>query len=90
MKISDTEAHVCLGSGEVKVGDKIKLYHNICTRNALPANKPSKNLPGSKCELRIIGEGQIASLINDHYSIATFAGGVQFEEGDIVERGTSQ
>lgn len=30
MKTSDTEAHVCLGDKEVKVGDRVNAFTNYC------------------------------------------------------------
>ena len=31
MKINDREAHVCMNHNEVKVGDKVTLYRNLCS-----------------------------------------------------------
>ncbi len=30
MKANDEEAHVCMGNTEVKVGDRVVLYKNVC------------------------------------------------------------
>lgn len=81
MKVSESEAHVCLNKGEVKVGDKVELYSNICTsskaRGEFPCNKVSK------------GHGMVMEIINEHYSLVKFDQGVKFMEGDFIERHTA-
>jgi hypothetical protein len=73
MKISDTEAHVCVGEEEVHAGSEIEVLRNVCRRE-----KPYA------CELKLIGIGRITELLNDHYSVATFPAGLSFQEGDLV------
>lgn len=73
MKISDTEAHVCVGKEEVHTGSEIEVLRNVCRRE-----KPYA------CELKSIGTGRITEPLNDHYSVATFPAGVAFQEGDLV------
>lgn len=77
MKISPTEAHVCLGVGEVAAGDRITLFRSVCT-------KATKTTP--RCEKKLIGHGTIKTILNEHYSIAAMDEGVDYLEGDIVER----
>ena len=89
MKLSENEAHICLGKGDVKEGDKITLFRNVCSKNTQVGTKGSQIAGGPRCELRRIGEGQIATLLNNHYSVASFGAGIQFEEGDIVEKSKS-
>jgi hypothetical protein len=33
MTVSDTEAHVCMGKGEVRAGDAVECYHHPKTAN---------------------------------------------------------
>lgn len=73
MKISDTEAHVCVGKDEVRSGSEIEVLRNVCRRQ-----KPYS------CTLKSIGTGRISELLNHHYSVATFPAEVPFQEGDLV------
>jgi hypothetical protein len=82
MKASDDEAHVCLGDDEVKVGDKLTFFKNVC---ASPRSKASLGESGG-CTKERLGEGEIVRLLNRHYSIARVNQGVPFEEGTIVEK----
>ena len=84
MKISDTEAHVCMGEGEVKAGDKVAFYKNVCS-----APKPGGRIDASVavgCKKVMIGTGEISQTLNEHYSVVHIAPGVQFKEGTIVEK----
>jgi len=83
MKTSPTEAHVCLGNKEAKVGDRVTAFNNFCT------GKGSSRLDGggeSACEKRKLGEGTVTTLINEHYSVVKFDDGVKFDEGTFVEK----
>jgi hypothetical protein len=79
MKISERIAHVSLGENEVKPGDEITLYRNICSE--LTSKDPRR----SNCERTKIGKGVITELLNNHYSVAKFPEDVFFREGDLVE-----
>ena len=72
MKISPNEAHVCLGKGEVKAGDKVTISKNEC-------------VPKQSCRLVKVGEGEVVEVLNDHYSVVK-AEGVPLEEGYVVEK----
>ena len=81
MKTSDSEAHVCMGQGEVKAGDRVTLFRNVCTPPV------STRVPGRVlCEKREIGKGTVQEVLNEHYSVVKFDPGVQFEEGTFVEK----
>lgn len=82
MKINENEAHVCLGNGEVKVGDKVNAFKNICTKE-LPQYRNNGFPP---CRKESIGSGIVTSLLNEHYSVVKFDKGVDFNEGTIVEK----
>ena len=81
MKASEDEAHVCLGNNEVKTGDKVNLFKNICTSKGRAADGG-----GAGCEKRFLGEGEVSQILNQHYSVVKVAKGVPFEEGTIVEK----
>ena len=71
MKTKPDEAHVCLGKGDVKTGDKVTIFKNECQ--------------GRSCTKTKVGEGEVTEILNEHYSVVK-APGVSFEEGYIVER----
>jgi hypothetical protein len=88
MKISDTQAHVCLGNEEVNVGDSVTLFRNVC--HASPDATPKTPAQTKNhCEKTFIAEGKVVELLNKHYSVASFPTGIDVREGDVVERGRS-
>lgn len=83
MKTSNDEGHVCLGKGEVKTGDRVTIFKNVCTGKG--AKEQFSGTTGS-CEMEQKGMGTVKSIINDHYSVVKFDPGVSFEEGTMVEK----
>jgi hypothetical protein len=77
MKIDPTSAHVCLGTGEVAVNDRVRLYRNVC--------KPSGNWK-KDCTRETVAEGTVTALLDEHYSVVTFPAGTVFEEGNTIEK----
>jgi hypothetical protein len=75
MRTTDTDAHVCLGRGEVAVGDHVHLIHNDCA-----GSKPTQ------CHRVPVADGTVLELFDDHYSLVRFPSGTTFAEGDTVER----
>jgi hypothetical protein len=84
MKTSADEAHVCLGNGEVKQGDRVALYDNICTNEGRISGKNGGEKP--TCRKAFLGNGIVEELLNEHYSLIKVDQGVAFKEGAIVER----
>ena len=80
MKIDEEIAHVCVDKNEVKPGDRIVLYRNICDQFA------PKDPRRINCTKHKIGDGLIIELLNEHYAIAKFPNETGFREGDMVER----
>ena len=80
MKESVNEAHVCLGEGEVKVGDRVALYKNVCTGGGKSRGE------GAGCTKKLLGNGIVEETLNNHYSVVKVDPGVQFEEGTLVEK----
>jgi hypothetical protein len=76
MKTTDTDAHVCLGKGEVAVGDRVHLIHNDCSAGSKPG----------QCRRVTGGDGTVVELFDDHYSLVRFPPGTAFAEGDTIER----
>lgn len=84
MKISDREAHVCMGDKEVGPGDKVALFKNECVspKEAVRLSGPSSG----GCRRVKLGEGQVIQVLNEHYSVIEVNPGVAFEEGTVVEK----
>lgn len=80
MKVNAEEAHVCMGEKEVKVGDRVALFKNQCSRSG------GKVGSADPCHKVKIGEGSVERVLNEHYSVVKVNPGVQFEEGAIVEK----
>jgi hypothetical protein len=85
MKVSEREAHVCMGVGEVKAGDRVALYRDECDRSGLPS-KGVRGVPEARCNRVRLGEGVVVRTLNEHYSVVEVDSGVSFEEGTTVEK----
>lgn len=79
MKVSATDAHVCLGDREVSVGDEVSLVRHRC-------DPTTKAVASERCKRSVVATGRVVELVNEHYSVVRFPAGVAFEEGDTVER----
>ncbi|OQW53842.1 MAG: hypothetical protein A4S09_06395 [Proteobacteria bacterium SG_bin7] len=77
MKESDTLAHVSIHN--VKIGDSVTLYENVCTRTN--GERPA----GSACRRREKAAGVVTKIFNEHYSLVEFPPGTKVAEGDFVE-----
>lgn len=80
MKVSDSEAHVCLGDNEVKAGDKVALFRNECV------GRGQREGSAGNCRLVRLGEGRVEKTLNEHYSVVRVNPGVAFSEGTLVEK----
>ena len=80
MKMNATDAHVCLGEGEVQVGDKVDLIHHVCE----PLS--GKSAASERCKPQLVSTGQVVEVLNSHYSLVRFPSGVTLNEGDTVEK----
>lgn len=83
MKINDTEAHICVGKEEVKVGDKFTAFKNECKR--AQGGKAMTEGFGETCKKVKLGDATIKQLLNEHYALLTFEPGVKFDERSFVE-----
>ena len=85
MKINDSEAHVGLGSDEVKQGDSIALFKNKCGRP--PGGLSQEGVYNDPvCQKIPLGDGEITRVLNRQFSVARIAPGVEFDESTIVEK----
>jgi hypothetical protein len=77
MKVSDTEAHVCMNKGELRPGEAVRLYRGPCNTPKNPTfaqNCPREGVPG-----------EVEKELNPHYWVVRFPAGTKFDEGDRVE-----
>lgn len=75
MKISPTEAHVCLHPGTFAVGDRVNIFTMTCQMRIDRA---------VDCRRDVVGRGRITRVINDHYAAVEVAA-QRLEEGLGVE-----
>ena len=85
MKVSDEEAHVCMGEGEVKPGDSVALFENVCTGPKGGA-RSGEGANAGGCTKKRTGEGRIERVLNEHYSVMKASPGSVFREGTVVEK----
>jgi len=75
MKVTDTDAHVCLAEGQAAVGEHVRLYQHRCTTAGR----------ATTCEKVAVADGVVTELLNEHYSTVRFPAGTTIAEGDTVE-----
>lgn len=85
LKHNAQEADVCLGKGEVKTGDKVSLYKSEC-KPRTSVGRDGGGGGGQSCSKVKVGEGEIAQVLDEHYSTMRVKSGVPFDEGTIVEK----
>lgn len=78
MKLDDSTAHVGLRKGEAKVGDHVVLYSDSCS--------PKLKGEARQCTKKERGHGTVTQVVSDNYLEVKFASGVEFKEGDFVEK----
>jgi len=83
MKISDTDAHICIGKNEVNVGQRASIYRNECEK--LPASSSLAKNTGPNCKKVFVGDGAVKEVLNSHYSVLRLDRPIDFREGDVVE-----
>ncbi len=80
MKVSESEAHVCLD--QAKVGDRLTLFKNNCpVRGTTMGSSDNSGM----CEKVRVGQGTVTQILNQHYSVLKADAGVAIEEGNFVE-----
>ncbi len=84
LKHNAQEADVCLGKGEVKPGDKVALFKSECEPRTSGGRDGGGG--GQSCTKVKLGEGEIAQVLDEHYSTMRVSSGVSFDEGTIVEK----
>lgn len=84
MKTGKKTAHVCLGNNDVKKGDKLDFYSNICT--GYSGGGRDEGGDTRECEMRILGTGTVINLLNSHYSEVETDGSFKISEGTLVQK----
>lgn len=80
MRISDNQAHVCLGKQEAKPGDRVNIVRNECTRSAYGGKSGAREV----CKQANINSGVISENLNEHYAVVQLDQAGAFREGDLV------
>jgi len=78
MKIDEKIAHVALNKGEVSVGDHVELFANICSLKS--------EVDTRTCRKVLKGHGVVSKVLSNSYSEVVFDDGVQFSEGNFVQK----
>jgi hypothetical protein len=86
MKVSETEAHVCLLDSDAPIGTRVQLYRHDCKSQYAKPGTPSSARTPYVCEKQAVGVGTISQKIGGHYVVVTFPAGTQYEEGYTIER----
>lgn len=87
MKISDSQAHVGMGKGDVSVGDHVQLYQNVCPpKRAAGRSGDGADANAGSCRKEPRGHGEVVQLLGDDYSVVKFPPDTQFSEGDTLEK----
>jgi len=76
MKLSDTQAHVCLFEKEAPVGTQVQLYRHTCK---------SQGRGAYQCTKQSMAIGKISQTMGGHYALVTFPEGTKLEEGYTIE-----
>jgi hypothetical protein len=85
MKVSETQAHVCLLDQEATVGAQVQLYRHDCKGQYDKPGTPY-NRTAYECKKEAVAIGTIAQKMGGHYALVTFPQGTQYEEGYTVEQ----
>lgn len=84
-KDNEKEGHVCIGHDEVKPGDIVKVYKNICKSNVVNGGERGIRRAAT-CEKQFKGEGKIEDFSNEHFAKIQALGDLNLEQGLIVEK----
>lgn len=84
LKHNTEEADVCLGKGEVNVGDRVSLFKSECKARTMGGRDGAGST--QSCSKIKLGEGEIVRVLDDHYSTIRVSSNVPFGEGTIVEK----
>ena len=77
MKTDDQQAHVCLGSNDVELGDKVDFFDNVCLK---------KKGEETTCKITLLGTGTVTKLLNTHYSVVKADSKFKMREGNLVQK----
>ena len=85
MKVSETEAHVCLFDHDASIGTHVQLYRHSCTSQYGKPGTPASSRTPYACEKQAVAVGTISQKMGGHYAMVTFPQGTQYHEGYTVE-----
>jgi len=85
MKTNNKTAHVCLGNNDVRIGEKLDFYKNICVGGG-GGGSSREGVGEGECSMRILGTGTVTKLLNSHYSEVKTDGSFAISEGTLVQK----
>lgn len=87
VKHGASEADVCLGDKEVKIGDRMAIYRHDCKNKNLNAAAADRGPRTTRsCQKVKVGEGEIVQVLDEHYSTMRADSGISLVEGLSVEK----
>lgn len=84
-KDNDKEGHVCIGHSEVKPGEIVKVFKNVCKSKEVSGGERGPRR-SSICEKQFVGEGKITEFSSEHFAKIEALGALNLEQGLIVEK----
>ncbi len=80
----DGGAHVCLGEGEVSVGDAVDVFNVNCEQKMQSTVRTAR--VKTVCKKTKLGDAKVVEVTDDHFSRIEPTGALQLKAGQIVER----
>lgn len=80
LKHSNSEVDICIGNKEIKIGDKLNFYQTDCVMTG--TGRSSKR----SCSKTKIGEGEVISTQDEHFSTVKLGSEFNVTAGTVVEK----
>lgn len=80
----DGGAHVCLGEGEVNVGDAVDVFDVSCEQKMQSTVRTAR--VKTVCKKTRLGDAKVVEVTDDHFSRIEPKGALQLKAGQVVER----
>ena len=83
-----TEAHVCMNSKSVNVGDKLSVFQVTCTqkRSGVPGSKYNDPSVETICQKTAKGSAEVTGKSDDHFVKVKSVDGAPLKEGYVIEK----
>lgn len=83
-----TEAHVCMNSKSVNVGDKLSIFQVTCTqkRTGVPGSKYNDPSVETICQKTAKGSAEVTGKSDEHFVKVKSVNGAPLKEGYVIEK----